>query len=318
MTLPLYAQWIPRHFGADTSLRVECLMGTQTLGNNGDAAQLSSLVTVTNPNPPPATLSSVKGFPNPIERLRIDFNNTLLVLDGVAELSPAPSLSGRGRASVSVLNPNKNITLSNGPVPVAVGTNLTPPPSGTSYGWNGVPSEITPQFWLWEAAGLYNLYEDIYRFSLLAGYRQESWSYPASNTSGGHPYFQSRLVSQIPFVAMQTLMCCPGYKARFEILGSPFMNKKISLSAQDSGNTMQLDGNMTQGGFLEFQIEGNINVTQNALAGVYAQYTYESLKGGLTGISVDGFGNPSYIPTTYDFYTLRNTWIIGLNCNVPF
>ena len=81
---------------------------------------------------------------------------------------------------------------------------------------------------------------------------------------------------------------------------------------------MQLDGNMTQGGFLEFQVEGNRNVAPNAWLGVYTQYTYEQLKGGLTGKSVDGFGNANYAGISYDFYTLRSIWILGLNCNISF
>ncbi|MCL5124111.1 MAG: hypothetical protein M1511_06365 [Deltaproteobacteria bacterium] len=320
-TLPLYAQWLPRNFSADTSLRVEYLLGTQTLGSYNNTPLLNSLVTVNNPSPPPPELASVNAFPNPIELMRIDFNEHLMVLDGVAELTPArmPSLSARGRGSASVFNPDKSVSLSNGPSPVPNGNNLTPPPPATNYGWNEVPSSITPKFWLWEVAGLYNFYESIYRYSLVGGYRQETWSYLPSSNQGSSSYFKDNFVSQIPFIGMQTVMFCPTWKARFEMLGSLFMTKKISHSARgDNGYMMQLDGNMTQGGFLEFQAEGNVKITPAAWAGLYTQYTFESLRGVLTGVSPDGSGEPTYVPTPYNFYTLRNTWVLGLNCNVPF
>lgn len=296
-TLPLYAQWLPRNFSADTSLRVEYLLGTQTLGSYNNTPAMTN--------------------PNPIELLRIDFNDNLMVLDGVAELTPArmPSLSARGRGSASVFNPDKSMSLSDGPQRVANGPIGNPT---ASYGWNEVPSSITPKFWLWEVAGLYNFYESIYRYSLVGGYRQETWSYPPSSNQGSSSYFKDNFVSQIPFIGMQTVMFCPTWKARFEMLGSLFMSQKISHSARDGEYIMQLDGNITQGGFLEFQAEGNVKITPAAWAGLYTQYTFESLRGVLTGVSANGFGSGNTDPTPYNFYTLRNTWVLGLNCNVPF
>ena len=82
---------------------------------------------------------------------------------------------------------------------------------------------------------------------------------------------------------------------------------------------MQLDGNLTQGGFIELQMDGNINVTPNGLMGVYAQYSYEQLKGELTGTSVDGDGSiVTYVTTSYNFYTLKSIWTLGLSGSILF
>jgi hypothetical protein len=311
-TLPLYAQWFPRNFGADSSFRVEYLLGSQTLGGDNNMPLINNR-SYPNPNPPPTNVSV--SFPNPIEQLKVNFNNSLFVLDGVVELTPVPALSARVRGSVSVFNPDKSMTLVKGPVPNVV----TNDPNAPAISWNELSSTIKPKFWLLEVAGLYNLsYEDVFRYSFVAGYRQESWSYLTSNDQGGNSYLNDDFTSQIPFIGLQTLMLYPSWKARFEVLGSPFMTKKISHTARNQGYYMQLDGNMTQGGFLEFQVEGNRNVAPNAWMGVYTQYTYEQLKGGLTGKSVDGFGNANYAPISYDFYTLRSIWILGLNCNISF
>jgi hypothetical protein len=273
---------------------------------------------VINPSSP---LTSVPiGFPNPIEQLRINFYNNLPVLDGVVELTPIPAVSARVRGSVSVLNSDRSVTFSgSSPIPIYVYTDFFDKTTPyTSYGWGELSASIRPQFWLWEVAGLYNLsYEGFYRYSLVGGYRQESWSYKPSNGDTTNSYLRADFTSQIPFIGMQTVMNAPEWKARFEVLGSPFMTKKVAHSARDQGQYMQLDGNLTHGGFIELQMDGNINVTPNGLIGVYAQYSYEQLKGELTGTSKDGSNN-GYLTTSYNFYTLKSIWTLGLSASILF
>jgi hypothetical protein len=84
------------------------------------------------------------------------------------------------------------------------------------------------------------------------------------------------------------------------------MTKKVAHTARDQGEYMQLAGSLTQGGFIELQVDGNINVTPNGLTGVYAQYSYEQLRGELTGTRKDGDNNPNYITLPYNFYTLKS------------
>jgi hypothetical protein len=318
--LPLYAQWFPKHFNADTSFRVECLFSNQTLGHHDDRL----LLYATNQHPQPTNPYTV-GLPNPIEELKVGFNNSLFVLDGMVELTPVPAVSSRLRGSVSVLNPNTDFTFES-PVPilttVQIQTNPTPPPyeydNVNTYSYGQISGSIKPQFWFWEVAGLYNLsYEDVYRYSIVAGYRQESWSYQPSNDDATNSYLRDDFTSQIPFIGLQTVMNSPTWKARFEVLGSPFMTKKVAHTARDQGEYMQLDGSLTQGGFIELQMDGNINVTPNALMGVYAQYSYEQLKGELTGSSKDG-QNAGYFTTSYNFYTLKSIWTLGLSGSILF
>ncbi len=327
-TLPLQAQWLPRNFSADSSFRVEYLMGTQTLGQHNNTILLNAPYTIS-----PSNVNYVVALPNPIQQLRMDCSNSQLVLDGVVEITPRPALSARVRGSASVFNADRSFTLETGPYPYPIAIpNSTDPRHPTDptyyYGWGELSTTIKPQFWLWEAAGLYNLsYEDVYRYSIVAGYRQESWKYPTSNSQANSPYLSDVFGAQIPFVGLQTVMFCPSWKARFEVLGSAFMSKSVAHTARDQQYYMQLNGTLTNGGFLEFQVEGNIHVTPNAWMGIYSQYTYEQLKGELTGTSVNGNGNNYYENTThavnyvtapYNFYTLKNIWIIGLNCNFVF
>ena len=302
-TLPLHAQWLPQNIGVDSSFRVEYLLGTQTIGN--DVTEI--LISGNDPNYGPFS------FPNPIEQLLINFNNSQLVLDGMVELTPFPFVSSRVRGSVSVLDSDRSVTLGSSPAPVA---NPNPPPN---YIWGQLSAVMKPQFWSWEAAGLYNLsYEGVSRYSFVAGYRQESWSYQTSSGQEDTTYLRHNFVSQIPFLGLQSVIFSPSWKARFEVLGSPFMTKKIAHLARDQGFYFQLDGIMTRGGFIELQIEGNVNVASGTWLGLYAQYTYEQLNGGLTGISVDGYGIAIYVPHSYNFYTLKDMWILGLNCSLLF
>jgi hypothetical protein len=256
----------------------------------------------------------------------MDFSNSQLALDGVVEITPRPALSARVRGSASVFNADRSFTLETGPHPYLHQISIQTNPNCKTcdidtvdtYGWGELSTTIKPQFWLWEAAGLYNLsYEDVYRYSIVAGYRQESWKYPTSNSQANSPYLSDVFGAQIPFLGLQTVMFCPSWKARFEVLGSAFMSKSVAHTARDQQYYMQLDGTLTNGGFLEFQVEGNINVTPSAWMGIYSQYTYESLRGKLTGTSVNGNGN-EYVTAPYNFYTLKNIWIIGLNCNFVF
>ena len=60
---------------------------------------------------------------------------------------------------------------------------------------------IKPTFWSWEAAGLYHLSnEGGYRFSLVAGYRQELWRYLTTNGQDENSYLRDEFVSQSPFL----------------------------------------------------------------------------------------------------------------------
>ena len=311
-TLPAKAQFLTENMITDSSFRVEYLLGRQSVGKVDDSIPMWTIIYDYNPiynSPKPIPTS----LPNPIQTLSIDFITNQLVLDGMVEITPVPAFSGRLRANASVAGPQRDITIATGPTQ-----------SGYIF-YNQIPlfpqftSSINPTFWSWEAAGQYNLsYEGGYRFALVGGYRYEYQSYLSSSGSGQPGYLGSYFKSMIPFIGMQTTMVSPTWKARCEVLGSAFMKKNLSVGARDNFNFMNIDGSMTNGGFIELQVEGNIPVTQNAWLGAYSQFSYEGLKGEVNGTSVDGNGNPPYFTAPYAFDSSKFFWFLGLNCNVQF
>ena len=310
-TPPANAQFMPENMITDASFRVEYLLGRQSVGKADDSIPLWGTVYDYNPiyNVPKAIQMP---FPNPIQTLSIDFITSQLVLDGMLEITPVPAFSGRLRANVSVAAGQRDITISG------------PTQSGYTF-YNQIPlfpqftNGVQPSFWSWEAAGQYNLsYEGGYRFALVGGYRYEYQSYLSSSGSGQPGYLGSYFRSSIPFIGLQTAMVSPTWKARCEVLGSAFMKKNLSVGARDYYNSfLNVDGSMTNGGFIELQVEGNVPVTPNAWLGVYSQFSYEGLKGEVNGTSLDGGGGP-YFTAPYAYDCSKFFWFLGLNCNVQF
>lgn len=309
---PAHSQWIPQNVAVDASFRTNLMISSQSIGQDDDVAKVWGTILVWNsykrewvPTPAP--------FPNPNEALDTSFNNTMLLLDAVVEVSPMPAFSARMRGNVSVTSTQNDITLGAGPYGPGQTDNTLPP------AFPNLTSTIKPQYWSWEAAGQYNMsYEAGYRFGLVGGYRYESQSYLPVDDHGGSSYISADFISQIPFLGLQTSFISPFWKARFEILGSPFMTKKLSHSARGSGAFMELDGSMTNGGFLEVQAEGSIAIAPNTWLGVFTQGTFEELKGEVWGRSVDGNGAGTYVPSSYNFYAKKGIWLLGLNCSLVF
>lgn len=309
-TPPAKAQFLTENMITDSSFRVEYLLGRQSLGKYDQ--NIFIWRPYTNPYPPPPTL--IAAYPNPIESFNINLMTSQLVLDGMVEITPVPAFSGRLRANVSVSGGEQDITLASGPSWSGARVPVTNVPI-----FNPLSASVNPSYWSWEAACQYNLsYEGGYRFALVGGYRYESQSYHSANDSSQNWHLWADFSSQIPFLGLQTTMVSPTWKARCELLGSAFMKKNVSQSARDNVTFMKLDGSLTNGGFLELQVEGNVPITPNAWVGVYTQGTYEGLKGEVTGRSVDGDGNGWFDPTPYNFYASKFFWFLGLNCNVQF
>jgi hypothetical protein len=156
-----------------------------------------------------------------------------------------------------------------------------------------------------------------YRYSIVAGYRQESWTYRIDGNQDDNSYLRDEFVSQSPFLGLQTAMFFPWWKARFEVLGSPFMTKKISHTARDSGYYQHLDGTWNKGGFIEFQTEGTVNITPSIWLGLFARYTYEELHGEAKGTRAAP-GRTDYETFPYDFYTLKSMASFGFNFSYVF
>jgi len=310
---PLCAQIIPWNIAVDSSFRIEYLLGRQTLGkeyidSNYGRIGYTNLFGTT----------WVGRDPDPIDRFRIEFGPSLPVLEGTVEITPFPSVSGRLVGSVSVLEDKTAITLVSGPAPSKTYGDLNDETSVTRSSQE-LSNLIKPSFRSWEAAGLYHLSsEGGYRWSIVGGYRYETWTYSVGADQGPDSYLRNTFLSQSPFLGLQTAMFFPWWKARFEVLGSPFMTKKISMKARDNGSYMKLDGTWNKGGFIEFQTEGTVNITPSIWLGLFARYTYEELRGETTGTRPAPTDDAPYETFPYDFYTLKSMATIGFNFNVVF
>jgi hypothetical protein len=245
-TLPL-GLTLPMGLSVDSSFRAEYLFGAQSVRQVG----------------PPA------GPAFAFERFRFKFDPKVPVLSGTAEVSPLPWLSGRLAGSLSVWEPT---------IPVYRRFNIT----GTSWAANW---EMKPQFSSWEAAGLVHFWNGGgYRFSATAGYRKRIWDYSGeligsdSSASLGAPYHEV-LTSQIPFLGLQTAMYFPLWKARFEVLGSAFMNKSAASSFTNGTNSVHYTANATRGGFVEVQMEGTVGLSSYLYLGVFGRFGYEEMFG---------------------------------------
>lgn len=287
----LEAQWfMPQRVAIDSSLRMEFLFGSQLL-------------------------RSVDGDLGPVDVFKVEYNPRLPVLAGTVEISPFRLISGRLAGALSILE--TDMTSSRGVV-------FLQPPS-TYVAVTPISRWVTqPDYQSWEAALLYHLHKGGgYRFSLVAGYRQTVWHYHGELEQGGDSRLRDSFSSRIPFIGMQTGMFFPWWKARFEIIGSPFMRKSSVVSIQTQSTAQAGLGNVfseqnvetDQGGLIEFRIEGTVNLTTNLWLGVMACYHYQELYGQSTGRSSVPPVNPANLN---NYYTRESFASLGLNFNVIY
>jgi hypothetical protein len=276
----LCAQGLPA-MSIDTSLRVEYLLG-------GLQSRYS----------PPADTT--------VDRLKIDLNPQVAVLSGMVEMFPIPLASGRLVGSISVWERS-------GAEARPLDHRLE---SGATVDW-----QAKPDFSQWEAAGLYHLWNASgYRFSLTAGYRQEKWAFNGEPIGSAQGSLNDEYTSSIPFFGMQTSMLFPWWKARFEVLGSPFMSKRVTnrFSGTLNGTTpmgLQTDGSASSGGLIEFQMEGSVGFSPTLFLGINACYTFQELYGAST---VKSPAAPELAPVEYRLYTSESVFRIGFDVNILF
>jgi len=243
---PAEAQVIPRQVKFDSSWRAGFLFGSQ-LVLHGDFEK-----------------GAVGATEAHLARLRQQFDPRLAVLSGMFEVSPLLRISGRMAGSVSALE---------GDMTVRHATVDRAQPSV----W-----DVTPDFKQWEAAGLYHLWSGpAYRFSIVGGFRQQFWKYlgdPAGNQPNGSS-LRDEFRSNIPFIALQTSVYYPWWKARFEILGSPFMSTEVLTRVNDLGYPVEFVGTANQGGLIELEFEGTGTLTPRMRLGLFARYAYQELYG---------------------------------------
>jgi hypothetical protein len=271
---PVGAETLPWNIQVDSSFRAEYLFGHQVLRH-------------LDPNVPE------------VDRFSANYHPRMPVLSGTIEITPFPAISGRLTGSISVLESTVEH------VRTVAGVAL---PGGR---W-----DVKPDFSSWEAAGLYHLWSGGgYRFSFTAGYRQQTWDYQGSLSSGtpDSPLHDS-FSSHIPFIGMQTAMFFPSWKARFEVLGSPFMNMSVSNAIQQGGFALQFDGNLYRGGLIELQMAGDVSLTANVLVGLYGRYAYQELYGLSSGTgTAAGLG-----PSPYTVFVSGSFGTVGVDLTVIF
>ena len=173
-----------------------------------------------------------------------------------------------------------------------------------------------PDYQSWEVAGLYHLYKGGgYRFSVLGGFRQTVWRYHGELEQGGGAELRDTFSSNIPFFGMQTAMFFPWWKARFEVIGSPFMKKSSTVSLHQNNIYAEQNVNTDVGGLVEFRLEGTVSLHTNLWLGVFACYQYQEL----TGESTDSNGQPFFRNISLNRFCTRESMAsLGLNLNVVY
>ncbi len=223
---------------------------------------------------------------------RFNFDPSLWMLSGMLEATPFPSLSARLGGSFSLgTKPQENIK------DKIVDT------------INQRKFDQTPNYYTWEAAGLYHLWNaEGYRFSFVAGYKMDDWRY---NPADDNVRAKDQMISNIPFIGLQTSMLFPWWKARFEVLGSPFMSRRI-LSYQPYNDTF-FEGRAAEGGMMEIRWEGAVGITPNLFVGANAAYSFIDLNGNAD--------RRRYSPpgaTEIKFYTGDSMFRVGLDLNFVY
>lgn len=258
------AQWLPWNMAVDSSFRVGYLFGRQDFRFDN-----------------PST--------SPFGRVRFEFNPTMPIFEGVCEISCYNMVSGRLSGVLGARGAR---------LAVARDLDATGEIAGA---W-----KVSPDVKSWEAAGLFHLFKGAgYRFSLVAGYRQEFWRYrgePLENLASTASY-REEFTSSIPFLAMQTAVSYPWWKASFEIVGSPVMSKRI-LSELNNGEGVSASyhGWVDHGGLIEVLIDGTVAVSSRMRVGIYARYTYVELDGEISS-NLSGTSHPQFMYVGEDFAT---------------
>lgn len=237
------AQHVPGRPYLDSSLKIGMLQARQTVRYNESNISL--------------------GPGMAFDHFRMDFGPRLALVSGMAELSPIGFASARAAASTSVLESGM----------LFFHTMTDPAPAL----W-----DFAPNFKTWEVAGLLHLWVgDGYRFSAVGGFRKDYWTYQGALVAAmsGESHAQDKLTADIPFIALQTSMSFPWWKARCEILGSPFMSKRLSAQFQTGPTLVEYEGVVNKGGLMEVTVEGAAGLTERLRIGAYGRYSYQELYG---------------------------------------
>ncbi len=265
---------MPLDISLDSSFRVEFLFGSQAVRSGLRESATQDL-----------------DF-----QIRQDTNFRLPVLAGTVEVSPLTFISGRLAGATSILEQE-----------------------GEFQRFAILSAESVfkakPGFSGWEAAGLCHLWNgDGYRFSVTAGYRQEFLSLAGEGVTGNSGVNRSSrddFSSYGPFMGLQTAVFFPWWKARCELLGSPWMWKQVSGSVIRTDSALTYFGR-NQGWLLEVQLEGTMYLTRGFFVGIHGRYTSQESNGDLTRTD-----NGS-VTRQFKIYTDDSFAMVGLDLTLVF
>jgi hypothetical protein len=243
---------------SDVRVRGEYLFGNQTIRPFRDVEDYGG---------------TGNGGPYPSDRYRFALNPRFPVTSAEIEVSNWSPISVRGAACVSPLKTKTSETRS---------LNAQADEAFSSNSW-----EINRSFYAWEVAGLYHAWVGGgYRFSILAGYRREEWFNKSENDSDQvwNAALEDRLWSHMPFMGLQTSMAFPGWMARFEFIGSPFMKKHAEGFWRENSSFVRYRGKATSGGGMIVRVSGTANVTPALSLGIDGQFSYQELQGDIATV----------------------------------
>ncbi len=275
------AQALPRNWRTDWSVNLEYLFGTQRIREAVSPAYFNS-------------------WPN---RVTVDYNPGFWLITGISEISPSPSFSARLSGSANIPTSDQDVArLAFTPTPTF--TPPPPPPIANEPSLGGVwPAKTT--FASWEAAGLYHFADDgLYRLSVSAGFRYEWWHRAGD---AGNRVLRDTLASSVPFLGLHAAISLPGWRGRFEVIGSAFMNSSVSCSASQGALYSTYAFNAGRGGRVEAHLSGEASITTRLLWGITAKYTFEGLYGPITGV-INGV-----VQETYNGYLEQSIGRVGLH-----
>jgi len=239
----------------------------------------------------------------PFDRWKTDFDPRTPVLSGTVEVSPFADISARLGGSLSFLSLEQSMKRDRGL------------PDETSELRENRKWKLRPSYRAWEAAGLYHLFAGGgYRFSLTGGFRHENWIYQGELSEDDQSSLKDELTTNFPFMGLQTAMYFPWWKARFEVLGSPFVRTRVVHLLRENGRFLDHDGLGKKGGYLEFRMEGSMHLSPRVLIGVYGAYRYHELYGS-SQVKTDGQG---FAVSQYGFYLEESVAMFGLNASLVF
>jgi len=277
------AQALPAGLVVDSSFQIDFLFGQQTFGRQTRTG--------------PEDISGIL-VGDILENLRLDLTTRLPVAEGMVELGSYRSLSVRLRGAGTFLESDSWTTVGKGPDTALEFT-----------------ARLRPEMRAWEAAGLYHVsWGGPYRFSLVGGYREEYWKFLRQESGFGGEAMDYRHTSRAPLIGLQTSMSFPWWKAKMEVIGSPFMTKLVYFYAKNPNHFMHVDGTWRDGGLLEVALDGSVFVSPSVTLGLSFRYCHEELRGEVRGER--SYTRDEVWP--YDYYSVQNLAYVGFIAGVIF